>query len=224
MSKIFFANFLVDLKICSLLSYDCCYCFVLFFSFLFGKIAANHSLSLLIGWLGSHISTSSLKLSLDLLETQAELNYHVDHSVLVSILQLMTCLIEQNAAQLSVETIQQWLQLSKWVLRSSRKQILLSLVAKLFRAMIKVKNVPLLIEVYRHLAADLYDAFDTMQQQQKNRYSSLVTEAEENALLLLSPLADLGMLPISRINHWNFHFRLVWLNCDCWSHILSLYW
>ena len=151
---------------------------------------------LLIGWLGSHISTSSLKLSLDLLETQVELEYHFDHSVLVSILQLKTCLTEQNAAQLSVETIQQWLQLSKWVLQSSRKQILLSLVAKLFRAMIKVKNVPLLIEVYRHLAADLYDAFNTMQQQQNKKKEidcfTLVTEAEENALLLLSPLADLG--------------------------------
>ena len=153
---------------------------------------------LLIGWLGSHISTSSLKLSLDLLETQVELEYHFDHSVLVSILQLKTCLTEQNAAQLSVETIQQWLQLSKWVLQSSRKQILLSLVARLFRAMIKVKNVPLLIEVYRHLAADLYDAFNTMQeQQQQNKKKemdcfTLVTEAEENALLLLSPLADLG--------------------------------
>ena len=160
---------------------------------------------LLIRWLGSHISTSSLKLSLDFLETQVELNHHSDHSVLVSILQLMTCLTEQNAAQLSVETIQQWLQLSKWVLQSSRKQILLSLVAKLFRAMIKVKNVPLLIEVYRHLAADLYDAFNTMQQhqqqQKKDNCSSLVTEAEENALLLLSPLADLGMSSIAFISN-----------------------
>ena len=177
--------------------------------------AANHSLCLLIRWLGSHISTSSLKLSLDFLETQVELNHHSDHSVLVSILQLMTCLTEQNAAQLSVETIQQWLQLSKWVLQSSRKQILLSLVAKLFRAMIKVKNVPLLIEVYRHLAADLYDAFNTMQQQQqqqkKDNCSSLVTEAEENALLLLSPLADLGMSSIAFISN----SLSIWMLVDC---------
>ena len=111
---------------------------------------ANHSVCLLIGWLGNHISTSSLKLCLDFLAMQVELNYHLEYSILVTVLQLMTGMIEQNASQLSVETIQQWLQLTKWVLQSTRRHILLSLVAKLFRSMIKIKNVPLLIEVYRY--------------------------------------------------------------------------
>ena len=113
--------------------------------------SANHSVSLLIEWLGSHISPVSLKSCLDFLNTQIELDYYLEYPILVTILQVMTCLIEQNASQLTVETMQRWIQLTQWVLESTRRQDLLSRVARLLRSMIKVKNIPLLIEVYRYL-------------------------------------------------------------------------
>lgn len=66
-------------------------------------------------------------------------------------LQLMTCLAEQHivASHLPLETIQRWMELSNWVICSTRSREVLTHVAKLLRAIVKVKNVSLLIEVYR---------------------------------------------------------------------------
>lgn len=66
-------------------------------------------------------------------------------------LQLMTSLAEQHivSSHLPLETIQSWMEVASWLIRSTRSREVLTHVAKLLRAVVKVKNVSLLIEVYR---------------------------------------------------------------------------
>lgn len=117
-------------------------------------------------------------------------------------IQLMTCLTEQNvvASVLPLETIQSWMEITNWLIRSTRCREVLTHVVKLLRAVIKVKNVSLLIEVYRRLASDLDSCFVSLRENSKSKIR-VCSETEENALLLLSPLADLGKLHI--INSYN---------------------
>ncbi len=71
--------------------------------------------------------------------------------VLMSLLGLMSVLAEQRsvASQLPVETIQSWMDLTKLLVGLTRRQDVLCRVALVLRTLIKIKNVPLLMEVYR---------------------------------------------------------------------------
>ena len=112
----------------------------------------NECLSLLIGWLGVHIVTEALEPCLDLLATQLEsAASSFEYPLLLSTLRLMTKLTEQSpvASQLTVHTIQRWMELSRWLINATQRRDVLSHVALLLRALIKIKKVPLLIEVYR---------------------------------------------------------------------------
>ena len=102
-------------------------------------------------WLGSRVSPEGVKPCLDLLKDQVESAGHYEYPLLISMLQLMTCLTEQNvvSSHLPLETIQRWMEISNWLIRSTRCRGILTHVAKLLRAVIKIKNVTLLIEVYR---------------------------------------------------------------------------
>ena len=120
----------------------------------FGDIIqfGNECLSLLIGWLGVRIVPEALEPCLDLLGTQLKAAASsFEYPLLLSILKLMTKLVEQSsvASQLTVETVQRWIELSRWLINSTQRRDVLSHVALLLRALIKVKKVPLLIEVYR---------------------------------------------------------------------------
>lgn len=120
----------------------------------FGDIIqfGNECLSLLIGWLGVRIVSESLEPCLELLAIQLKAAASsFEYPLLLSILKLMTILIEQSsvASQLTVETIQQWMELSRWLVNSTQRRDVLSHVALLLRSLIKLKKVPLLIEVYR---------------------------------------------------------------------------
>lgn len=148
-------------------------------------------------WLGNRITLESTKPCLELLNDQVKSASHYEYSLLISMIQLMTCLTEQNvvASVLPLETIQSWMEITNWLIRSTRCREVLTHVVKLLRAVIKVKNVSLLIEVYRRLASDLDSCFVSLRENSKSKIR-VCSETEENALLLLSPLADLGKLHI----------------------------
>ncbi|EFX69271.1 hypothetical protein DAPPUDRAFT_228726, partial [Daphnia pulex] len=154
---------------------------------------ANGCLSLLVRWLGNRVTPEAMKPCFDLMEHQVKSATKYEYPLLISMLQLMTCLAEQQivASHLPLETIQHWMEVSSWVICSARSREILTHVAKLLRAIVKVKNVSLLIEVYRRLASDLDNCF-TILREKGNGKVHVCSETEENALLLLSPLADLG--------------------------------
>ena len=112
---------------------------------------ANEAVSLLVSWLADKITPEALKPCLDLLELQLSYADHYEYPLMVSMLQLMTCLAEQRsvASQLTADMIKRWMDVSNRQVRSTNRQDVLSRVALLLRTMIKIKNVPLLIEVYR---------------------------------------------------------------------------
>jgi hypothetical protein len=112
---------------------------------------ANGCLSLLVRWLGNRVTPEAMKPCFDLLEHQVKSATKYEYPLLISMLQLMTCLAEQQivASHLPLETIQHWMEVSSWVICSARSREILTHVAKLLRAIVKVKNVSLLIEVYR---------------------------------------------------------------------------
>jgi competence protein ComGF len=176
---------------------------------------ANGCLSLLVRWLGSRVTPEAMKPCFNLLEHQVKSATKYEYPLLISMLQLMTCLAEQHivASHLPLETIQRWMELSNWVICSTRSREVLTHVAKLLRAIVKVKNVSLLIEVYRlnkitekflyfffynnqivfrRLASDLDNCFTILRENSGKVH--VCSETEENALILLSPLADLGKI------------------------------
>ncbi|KAK4015632.1 hypothetical protein OUZ56_030607 [Daphnia magna] len=154
---------------------------------------ANGCTSLLVGWLGNRVSPEAVKSCFDFLEDQVKSATKYEYPLLISMLQLMTSLAEQHivSSHLPLETIQSWMEVASWLIRSTRSREVLTHVAKLLRAVVKVKNVSLLIEVYRRLATDLDNCFTTLKENSKGKVH-VCSETEENALLLLSPLADLG--------------------------------
>ena len=90
---------------------------------------------------------------MDLVQQLVGSSSSYEYPLLMSTIQLMTCLAEQHvvASILPQEAIQSWMELSSWLIRSSQSSQMLGHVARLLRAVIKVKNVTLLIEVYRYL-------------------------------------------------------------------------
>lgn len=71
------------------------------------------------------------------------------YAVLVSQLRLMTSLVEGVASQVTADSLQLWMDAAHWLVDAGRRPDLLRPLARLYRALIHIKNVPLLIEVYR---------------------------------------------------------------------------
>ena len=168
-------------------------------------------------WLGSRVSPEGVKPCLDLLKDQVESAGHYEYPLLISMLQLMTCLTEENvvSSHLPLETIQRWMEISNWLIRSTYCRGILTHVAKLLRAVIKVNRFSILVNCllkvfvifkiiifYRRLASDLDNCFISL----KKDENYVCSETEENALLFLSPLADLGIA--------RFISKRIWLICN----------
>lgn len=112
---------------------------------------ANEAVSLLIIWLADGITPEALKPCLHLLERQVESSDHYQYPLVASMFHVMTCLAEQRsvASQLTVQMIKGWMDVCNRLVESTQHRGLLSRAAHFLRTMIKIRNVPLLIEVYR---------------------------------------------------------------------------
>ena len=95
------------------------------------------------------MTVASLSPCLDLVTTQVKSACRYEYSILVAVLRLMTKIVQEISWQLSVDTVQHWMSFTQLLMHHDREDVVL-LVAGLLGAMIKVKNVPLLIEVYRY--------------------------------------------------------------------------
>lgn len=107
----------------------------------------------MVGWLSNRVTPESVKPTVDLLAEEVKSADHYEFPLLMSLLHLMRKVAEQHQCvlQLDIDTVQSWMKLSSRLIRTTRNRQVLARTAHLLRAMIKVKNVPLLIEVYRYL-------------------------------------------------------------------------
>ena len=112
--------------------------------------AGNQCICLLVDWLGPGVASISLQPALELLGRQVHSARLYQYPILITMLQLMTCLISGVPSEIRIDTLQLWMDFANWLMQSD-KPAALQQVSRLFRAMIQVKNVPLLIEVYRYI-------------------------------------------------------------------------